>query len=126
MKFNLKKFAWLASAATYLAPLAAFAQPVGPVPPTGGLPAPVQSLTTVTGYLCVIISWTFVFLIILVVLFVLIGAFKFLTSGGDPEKAKAARQFLIYAAVALVVGLVARGVPQILSTFLAAGTIQGC
>ncbi len=44
----------------------------------------------------------------LTVLLVMFAAYAFLTSGGDEEKTKKARNLIIYAIVAIVVGLLAR------------------
>ena len=76
--------------------------------------------------LCVIFIWMFYFLVILAVIFIIVAAFRYLFAAGDPEKVKAAGHALIYAAVAIAVGLIAKAVPGIVSTLLGAGTITGC
>jgi hypothetical protein len=58
-----------------------------------------------------ITDWVFVILIALAGLFVIIGAFTFVTSSGDPEKTKKGRDYILYAAVGLAVAFLAKAVP---------------
>ena len=51
----------------------------------------------------------FVILIGLAVIFFIVAAFKYLTSGGDAEKVKSAHNMLIYGVVATAVAIIARG-----------------
>ncbi|MDP2629743.1 MAG: pilin [Candidatus Harrisonbacteria bacterium] len=55
-------------------------------------------------------NWLFTFLLILAVIMILIAAFKYLFSGGG-EKVAEANRMLIFAAVAIAVGLLAAGIP---------------
>lgn len=80
-----------------------------------------------TGILCTTINWIFWLLIVLTIIFVLVAAFKYLTAAGDPEKVKGAGNTLLYAAVAVVVALIAKGLPLIVSSFIGGGlTSTGC
>ena len=97
------------------------AQAPPPVPPS-----PITSVGGVVGIMCTIFFWLFTFLIILAIIFVIVAAFKYLTAAGDPEKVKGANRQLIYAAVAVVVALIARGFPFIVGTFIGAGRFTGC
>ncbi len=54
----------------------------------------------------------------LAVIMVLIGAFQFMTSAGDPEKVSRARKTIMYAAIGLVVALLAGGIVSIIRTFV--------
>ena len=56
-------------------------------------------------------DWIFIFLVVIVAVFVLIGAFNFITSAGDPEKTKSGRNYILYAAVGLAVAFLAKAVP---------------
>ncbi|MFA4998861.1 MAG: pilin [Candidatus Paceibacterota bacterium] len=58
-----------------------------------------------------ITDWVFVVLIALAGLFVIIGAFTFVTSAGDPEKTKKGREYILYAAIGLAVAFLAKAVP---------------
>jgi heme/copper-type cytochrome/quinol oxidase subunit 2 len=121
----MKSFSRLAvSALSFALPVLAFAQ-TGTGPGAQQPPAPITSLTGVTGAICTAIGWLFTFLIILAVLFVLLAAFKYLTASGDPEKVKQAGNMLFYAVIAVVVAIIAKGVPAIIGSYFGA-TFSGC
>jgi hypothetical protein len=50
--------------------------------------------------------------------FILIAAFSFLTSAGNPEKVASARQMIVYAVVAIAIGALAYGIPLIVKQLL--------
>jgi len=80
-----------------------------------------------SGLVCVAINWIFWALIVLTIIFVLVAAFRYLTAAGDPEKVKSASRTLLYAAVAVVVALIAKGLPLIVSSFIGGGLSNvGC
>lgn len=58
-----------------------------------------------------ITDWVFVVLIALAGLFVIMGAFTFVTSAGDPEKTKKGREYILYAAIGLAIAFLAKAVP---------------
>ncbi len=90
-------------------------------------PAPFVDLPGFKNFICtVVVGWLFTFLIILTVVFVLIAAYKYLTASGDPEKVKSASHTLIYAAIAIVVALFARGLPLIIGSLFSGGTGVTC
>jgi hypothetical protein len=60
----------------------------------------------------VITDWIFVFLLVISVVFIVLAAFQFVTSGGDPAAVSMARTKLIYAAVGIAVAVLARGIPE--------------
>jgi len=68
--------------------------------------------------LAVIIKWLFGFLIVMVVLMIMISAYMFVTAGGNPEKVGSARNWLMYALIGLVIGVLARGLVELLLTVL--------
>ena len=118
---HLKIGARVAGIAAALAPFAAFAQR------TSLPPSPFTSLTDFILVLCSIAGWIFVFLVIVAIIFVLLAAFNYLTAGGDPEKVKTASNELIYAAIAIAVGLLARGLPLLVSGIVGDGSpLAGC
>lgn len=95
-------------AASLLLPVLAFAQRFG----GGDEP---ESIGEFEGIFDTIVAWLFSFLVLLSIVFVIIAAYKYLTSAGDPEKVKSASNTLIYAAVAIAVALLARGLPFLVS-----------
>jgi len=106
----------------------AFAQLQGP---PGGvtLPnsqnSPLANPGSLGNTVCTVLDYMFYALIVLAIVFVLIAAFKYLTAQGDPEKVKVASKTLIYAAVAVAVGLIARAVPVFVGMFIGAGGSVG-
>ncbi|MDP2598446.1 MAG: hypothetical protein Q8P49_01300 [Candidatus Liptonbacteria bacterium] len=112
----LKKFtATLSGISAAALPVLALAQ--GQLPQT-----PITGIGGVQNFICtVIVGWMFTFLIVLTVVFVLVAAYKYLTAAGDPEKVKSASHMLIYAAVAIVVALFARGLPLIVGSLFSGG-----
>lgn len=115
----------------FVVPLIASAQ-ASPALPTGGSNVPnpnITSVTDVTDLFCVIFGWAFYFLITLSVIFVVIGAYRYLTSAGEAEKIKNANNTLLYAAIAVGVALLAKGIPLIVGDFLGAsagGPLLAC
>lgn len=57
-----------------------------------------------------LINWMFTGLLVLATIFIILAGYKYLTGGGNPEKIKEANHQVLYAAVAIAIGLVARGV----------------
>jgi hypothetical protein len=118
------------SALAFALPLMAAAQnipqPVAPTPSTVSQ-AQISSVQGVLNTVCIVFSWLFYFLIALTVIFIILGAYKYLTAAGDPEKVKGAGSTLLYAAIAVGVALLARAIPLIVASFLGAtGNIGSC
>lgn len=107
-------------------PFVAFAQiPQPPITAPDRIANINQVLDAVS--VCAIINWVFWLIIILSVIFTLVAAFRYLTAAGDPEKVKAAGSTLLYVVVAIVVALIAKGFPTIISSFIGGGlTGIGC
>ncbi len=109
-------------------PILVSAQGIAPAP----ISAPsnisnISNITSQSGIICVAINWIFWFLIVLTIIFVLVAAFKYLTAAGDPEKVRSASHTLLYAAVAIIVALIAKGLPLIVSSFVGGGLSSvGC
>ncbi|MEK7555399.1 MAG: hypothetical protein AAB516_01100 [Patescibacteria group bacterium] len=90
----------------------------------GPPPIPSSPVTSVTGIVDVIdnvVRWVYIIFFILAVLFIIFAAFTYLTAGGDEEKVKKAKDQIIYAAVAIVVALLAVGFQTIIGNFLTSG-----
>jgi hypothetical protein len=56
------------------------------------------------------LGWLFTVLIVVAAIFIVMAAFYYLTAGGDEEKVGKAKDRLIYAVVAIAIGLVATSV----------------
>jgi len=81
----------------------------------------------VVAAICNIASAMFWILIALSTVMVLYGAFLYLTGGADAEKVKSAHKTITYAAVGVVVAILAKGFPFIVANiFSATGLPNGC
>jgi len=58
-------------------------------------------------------DWIFVILVGLASLYVIIGAMNLLMSAGDPSKVASGRQHIMFAAIGLIIGFLARAIPAI-------------
>ena len=58
-------------------------------------------------------NWIFLILIAVAVFYVILGAFNFVTAGGNTEQTGAARNYIMYAAIGILVALLAKAVPAI-------------
>lgn len=87
---------------------------VGSGPPAGTKVNPVTIIDTT-------INWAFGLLIILASAFIVYAAFVFLTSSGDTEKVKQAKNLILYAVIAIAVAFFARAVVYIVRELLRAG-----
>jgi hypothetical protein len=75
--------------------------------------------------LCPIIDIMFWVLISISIIMVLWAAYLYATSEGDAEKPSQARKMVLYAAVGIVIALIARGFPAIIfSLFPTSGTFS--
>jgi hypothetical protein len=115
-----------------VAPVVALMLPIVVSAQISNAPVPLPSTPytgtgNVVNLVCGSLGWIFWGLIVLTIVFVLVAAFKYLTASGDPEKVKNAGHTLLYAAIAIVVALIAKGVPLIISSFIGGGlTSVGC
>jgi len=60
-----------------------------------------------------ITDWIFVILVGVAGLFVIVGAMTLLMSSGVPEKVTSGRNYILYAAIGLIVGLLSKAVPAL-------------
>ncbi|MBI2642612.1 MAG: hypothetical protein HYW97_02095 [Candidatus Wildermuthbacteria bacterium] len=59
-------------------------------------------------------SWVFAIFVAVSIIFIVMGAFEFVTAQGDPAKITKARQSLIYAVIGIVLALIAVGLPFVI------------
>lgn len=91
------------------------------------VPTGINTIELLLGRVCAVVDVIFTVLIVAVVVFVTITAFRYLTASGDAERVAQANKALIFAAVALVVALVSKAFPIIISKFFVGfGTFTGC
>jgi len=95
-----------------LLPLLVFAQVTGVTP----IPTPVTNFTGLINIINRVADIIFTLLLVVAVIFILYAAFNYLTSGGDTGKVSTANNMLIYAAVAIAVATLAKGIPIVVRT----------
>ena len=95
-----------------IVPVLAGAQPTGP----SGQVA--QDEAQLYRTINTIINWAFAILLIGAVLVIIYAAFLFLTAGGDADKVKTARSYIVYALVAIVVGFLAKAIVSLVGNML--------
>lgn len=117
----LKGFAVLGLMAMVVAPMMAGAQ----VPGAPSEPAPIAAnQSTIYHIINNVISIAFYVLMLLAILFILWAAFNYLTAAGNPEKVETAQKMLLYAVIAIVIGVLARSIPFIIATFVTSNVTQ--
>jgi len=93
--------------------------PPGPKPGSGIPPDlnPISS-TTLPQLLETVLTFLFGISIVVLPIIIVYGGFLLLTAGGDPTKISSARTILLWAVVAFVIILLARGLPTVLRNLL--------
>lgn len=87
--------------------------------PDSGVACPYTSVAFTCGPCCAldtiytVTDWFFYIVLALAIIFVVFGAFQIMTAGGAPEKVKIGRDFILYAIIGLLVGLIAKSIPYI-------------
>jgi hypothetical protein len=85
---------------------------------------PFDSTSYDCGMCCVmnaiytVTDWIFIILVAFAAVMVLFGAFTLLTAAGVPEKVTSGRNYIIYAALGLAVGFLAKAIPAIVKVIL--------
>ena len=90
-----------------------------------GPPGNITKIEDLLDKICSVVNIMFTVLIIVAVVMVMYAAFLYLTAQGDPEKVKSANHTIIYAAIAIAVGIFSKGIPIMVATFLG-GVFNGC
>lgn len=93
----------------------------------GTVPGPIVETTgptTITGWvdvLLTVVRWIYTLIFVLAVLFILIAAYYFITSGGDSEKTGKAKSMLLYAIIGIAVALLSYAIVTLVRNSLASG-----
>jgi len=94
-------------------------------PPSGQQPAvPITGEQSVSGWVLIFVTavrWVYTILFILAVLFILLAAYNFVTSKGDPEKVSTARKQVLWAVIGVAVGLLAWTIVRLVETSISGG-----
>ena len=65
-----------------------------------------------------IANWVFAFFLAISLIYIILGAFQFVTAGGDPAQISSARQKLIFALIGIAIGLLTFGIPAIIRSIV--------
>jgi len=76
----------------------------------------------VWGWAFTIINWVLIAVGILCVVFIIIGGIRYITSSGDPEKVKSAKNTILYALIGLVIAILANVIVQVVFSATSAVT----
>ena len=63
-------------------------------------------------------DWIFIFLMALSALMIILGAFNYVTSAGDPGKTEKGRNYIMYAAIGIAIALFAKAIPAIVKMMI--------
>jgi hypothetical protein len=66
----------------------------------------------------VVTDWIFNILMVFVSLMFIFGAYTITTAGGSPEKVNKGKNYLIYAVIGLVIGLLSNGIPDLVEVLI--------
>lgn len=102
----------IAAISSFLILKIAHAQTIKLTDPLGGS----ESFTTVSTAVAGFLFWDIA--MPLSVIMVLVGAFKFITSAGDPEKVSEARKTILYAALGFAIACLCGAVTNIIKSFV--------
>ncbi len=84
--------------------------PIGIAGAQGGVtPVPIPPTFNIPSIIDRAMNWAFGLLIVLAAAFILFAAFIYLTAAGNTAKIDQAKNYIIYAIVAIIVGFAARG-----------------
>jgi len=65
-----------------------------------------------------IANWVFAIFLAISLIYIILGAFQFVTAGADPAKIQQAREKLIFAVIGIAIGLLVFGIPQIIRSIV--------
>lgn len=85
------------------------------------LSSPIKESSELIDVIARIVGWIYIIFFIIAVMYILFAAFNYLTGVNDPEKIKTGRNQIIYAAIAIVIALLAVGARTIIEGFLGGG-----
>ena len=81
----------------------------------------ITSTSAIADLFCRALDWMFWFFIVFSIAMALVAAYLYASSNGDPERVHKASKTLLYVAIAIVVALLAKGIPLIVSSFIGGG-----
>jgi len=82
--------------------------------------SPIKSADDIIKFSRAILSWVSTIFWIAAGIATLYGGFLYMTAAGDSEKVSKAKKQILYAVIAIVVGLMAKGAPALIESLLKA------
>lgn len=98
----------IAISALVLLPVVALGQTYT-VPEAGSTILGTDGFSGVESVLTKVANWMLTILILVAIIFFIYAGFLYLTSGGEEEKVKTAKGYVVYGLIAVAVGLLAKG-----------------
>ncbi|HVO28551.1 MAG TPA: hypothetical protein VMT81_01030 [Candidatus Paceibacterota bacterium] len=86
---------------------------------------PITTTQELLQFMCTIFSWMFYGLIVLSLIMIVVAAYNYATANGEAEKVSKANKMILYAAIAIAVALLAKGIPAIVASLLGAKATSG-
>ncbi len=86
--------------------------------PLKGSATNIKKASDVVGIVIIIVRWTYTIFFIIAVFMILLAAYTYLTAQAEPEKIKNATNQIIYAAIAIVVALLAVSINVIVKSIV--------
>jgi len=80
--------------------------------------SPIKEPGDIFRILAKIVQYTYTIFFIVAVVFIIVAAFNFLTSQGNPEKINSAKSQITWAIVAIAIALISVGATQIIKAFI--------
>jgi len=118
LKTRIAVSSLLVSSMVLLSGVTVLAQVITPPPPA---PSPIQGLnaTALFRILGYVVGWIYIVFFVIAIVLILLAAFTYLTSGGDPAKVTSAKNQLIYAAVAVAIAILSYSFVSIVNSLVA-------
>ena len=94
------------------------------ITPPGDLTVEANCYTDEWGTICLlnvinrVFDWVFVFIVALVGIMIVVGAFNIITAGGAPDKVTAGRNYILFALIGMVVAFFAKAIPAIVAALI--------
>ena len=76
------------------------------------------TLICLLGSVILVTDWIFIFLMIFVSLMVIIGAYTIVSAAGLPDRVTKGKNYILYAVIGMVVGLLSKGIPDLIEVLL--------
>lgn len=86
----------------------------------------ITSVSDITKLFCSVLNWMFWGLIVASIVMFLVGGYTYVTAADDPQKVSTANKILLYAAIAVAVGILAGSVPGLIASFFGVTSLTTC